>query len=434
MIVGILRLNSKVKYGFTSRNVPIYLFTPFDRTLPSCIVGSSYRDTSSNVLALVKVEQWGSLPRGNLMRILGKCGDKDAEEAAIYHQYIPATWAKFDRTTIREPSFATHTKLQGYTFNVDPDGCRDIDDVITIGEDGYVYITIADVASWMSVNPHIFQHASTLGQTFYNNGSIVEPLLPIQHECSLLQGLVRHGIALKFRLSNPNQYSFERVSFVNNQSFTYESIMGTEQGAFLRSLAESLGVFTEDPHAWIEACMTFYNRRVAECLVLREKGLLRAQSREEGTSVFAKILYGADKQILSMKKATYVPASTREEHSMMGGIYTHATSPIRRFADIVNQMVLIDIPVCPFDLDDLNKRSIACKKYERDMCFLNAILGSTERTVRGIAVSDHRVWVPSWNRLITCKHTKQEREEGIVSYSVDMDQPMWKKRMVFRFD
>ena len=29
-IAGLIELNSKVKYGFTSRNTPIYLFTPFN--------------------------------------------------------------------------------------------------------------------------------------------------------------------------------------------------------------------------------------------------------------------------------------------------------------------------------------------------------------------------------------------------------------------
>ena len=71
-IVGTLEVASKYKYGFTSRNRPIYLFKPFSSAYPPFIVGTSWASTAKNVLAIVDFETWtGNLPRGNSTRILG---------------------------------------------------------------------------------------------------------------------------------------------------------------------------------------------------------------------------------------------------------------------------------------------------------------------------------------------------------------------------
>jgi exoribonuclease R len=88
MIVGILELTSKTKYGMTSRNHPLYLFRPLDSSLPLAIVGCSEKTPKSNVLALVRVEEWmkDTLTRGELVRILGPCGDPSAELLSLEYR------------------------------------------------------------------------------------------------------------------------------------------------------------------------------------------------------------------------------------------------------------------------------------------------------------------------------------------------------------
>ena len=101
MIPGILELNSKTKYGMSSRNVPSYLFRPLDTSLGLCIVGCSRKDTTSNVLALINVEHWSEdLTKGNLTEIVGKCGDMKAEELALLYQYSVRPWKKFKEPLI----------------------------------------------------------------------------------------------------------------------------------------------------------------------------------------------------------------------------------------------------------------------------------------------------------------------------------------------
>jgi exoribonuclease R len=194
-----------------------------------CVVGCSQRDTSSNVLALVDVDQWNpeSLTRGQLIRVFGKCGYSPAEKEALLYQYTDFPWKKFDTSTIEKPS-ENRPILTGYTFNVDPIGCRDVDDVFTIGEDGYFYITIADVSEWFKQNTgHSFiPIASNVGQTLYAYGQIASPMLPFEKECSLLQGEERYGVSMRFRWTGTSieDISFLKTKLVNTESFNYESI------------------------------------------------------------------------------------------------------------------------------------------------------------------------------------------------------------------
>ncbi len=441
MIPGILRLSSKIKYGMTSRNVPIYLFNPLNKEYGPCIVGCSAKERT-NVLALISVEKWESekLTRGNLVKILGKCGDLIAEEDALLYQYSSFAWKPTQQERIVEPSFDEHPLVHGYTFNVDPDGCRDIDDAITFGEDGYMYIVIADVAAWYSNNKTIFENAQKIGQTMYKNGEIVCSLLPpnLQLECSLLPGQRRRGLALKFKWQENRiqDISFQKISVVNSKTFTYDSIYTSSYKLVLKDIASHIANKEVcDSHEWIEQLMIFYNCEVAKLLISKQRGILRAQRKPNAERLEAYTKIGADLEFLANKSAFYAPAHTKETHWCMSKEYCHATSPIRRFADIVNQMVIRnDWNVFEPDIEMLNKRSAYTKKYERDILFVHAILKSSQRCVEAIVLSDRRVWVPEWKKLVTCTNTCSPGTSGSLHYSLDMNQPTWKSRMVFRFE
>ncbi len=434
MIPGIIELTSRTIYGLTSRNVPIYRFKPLDTSLPDHIVGCSWKDKTHNMLALVEPS---TIPRTNLIRLLGPCGDIHAEREALLYQYRTHSWKKFDRTTILPPAVAQRKVLTGYTFNIDPVGCIDIDDVITIGDDGYMYITIADVASWMVTNPSIFQTASQLGQTLYRNGSVVAPLLPIEDQCSLLPGIQRSGVALKFKWTSNQiqEISFEHVILTNTESFSYEEAQTFPHAKLLTDIASYLASKDiTDSHEWIEQLMIFYNCEVATRLVQKEKGLLRYQESADIDKIQYYHQFGIDVLFLANKAAKYIDAATPLPHWGLSKIlYCHATSPIRRFADIVNQMVMCDYSIPDIHIDHLNTLQTQGKKYERENFFLDRILESTDRSVPGIVLTEHRVWVPSWKRIITCKNKVEPGTQGLLLYSLNMNQSTWKRRMVFKF-
>ena len=437
MIVGILELNSKTKYGMSSRNVPSYLFRPLDTKLELCIVGCSRKDTTSNVLAVITVDHWEQqkLTKGCLVEVLGVCGDKEAEEKALLYQYAVRPWKKWNKENLIFPNVSGHKFVKGYSFNVDPEGCVDIDDAVLLDGE-HVYIVIADVAQWVSYNKELFKKAEMIGQTLYKNGKVVAPLLPFEEECSLLPGKLRYGVALKFKWDGKiTDISFENISFINSESFTYESIYKSEHSALLKDLASHLaGREITDSHEWIEQLMIFYNCEAAKVLVERKTGLLRTQAEPDIEKLEQYKVLGVDSEFLANKSAIYSPAVTQAKHwGLQKDYYCHATSPIRRFADIVNQLVLKGDMEFNYNVDLLNSRSSLSKKYERDMFFLSKVMEDT-RTVQGIILNDHRVWVPEWKRLITCKNNAKIGITGNIVYSLNMNQSTWKRRMVFRFE
>ena len=435
MIPGILQLNSKTIYGLTSRNVPIYRFKPLNKKLPDYLVGCSLKDRTQNMLALV---QKSETQRTNLIRLIGPCGNLESEREALFFQYSSNEWKKFDKSTIKFPMEDKREFVKGYTFNIDPEGCQDIDDVITVAEDNNIYITIADVGSWMNVNPDLFEKASKIGETLYDNGRIVSPLLPIQEECSLFPNKQRLGISMKFKWtgSEINDISFQKVNIINNNSLTYEEAQSFQYSNLLKEISSYLAGYTlVDSHDWIEQFMIFYNCELAKILVEKKEGILRSQDSADIEKLNEYKNIGINEVFLANKSAKYISASNPKSHwGLNKEYYCHATSPIRRFADIVNQMVLCDYFVPGINYDELNELQQQSKKYERDSFFLSQILGTDCRHVEGIVLSDHRVWVPTWKKIITCKNTSEPGKSGTLKYSLDMNQINWKRRMVFKFE
>jgi exoribonuclease R len=438
MIPGILELASRTKYGMTSRNVPIYLFRPLNTKLSPCIVGCSSREFHTNVLALIEVPEWNakSLTRGHLNRIIGPCGDFEAEHEALVHQYSTSTWKK-DLKFVKPD--LNRTLIQGISFNIDPVGCRDIDDVFTIGDDGYYYITIADVAEWMKLNPTMYDLAQKNAQTLYDRGKVVRPMLPFQEECSLTSHRFRLGVSLRFQVMDDEVVglSFKKTMIVNETSYTYNDILNSVYASTLRRLTNILTKKDSvDSYDWVEALMVFYNTEAAKVLRKKGQGILRVHEAPsiEKLEKFRKL--GVSSEVLAMKSAKYVDASTPDpvHYGLQTDLYCHATSPIRRFADIVNQFVLKGEDVPKYDLETLNERSREIKKYDRDSFFLNKLDDAKLSCVSGITLNDHRVWVPDWKRIVTCKNQFPEGTKGTLYFSLDMSQSAWKKRMVFRFE
>ena len=118
ILVGVLELHSKYLYGHTSRGTKIYLFHPLNPAYPPMRVGCSERDTSQNQLALVRFDSWTeTIPRGNLVRLLGTVGTLKAEQEALLWLYAKPELAKFTVDTC--PAMTDTCGGLGFGFEVD---------------------------------------------------------------------------------------------------------------------------------------------------------------------------------------------------------------------------------------------------------------------------------------------------------------------------
>jgi exoribonuclease R len=470
-IVGVLELASKTRYGFTAKQIPIYIFIPWNEAYPPFYVGSSHKDITKNVIAIIDFDHWlspANCPRGNCRRIIGPCGSIEAEEEALLLHTCSERWTNTTVKPLENPLIP----IQGgmglndtvQTFHVDPEGCRDIDDAISLwvpestdSIDLEVRIHIADVASTLLTNPCLLKKAENIGQTVYRDGKVVLGMLPahVQEKLSLLPSQYRQTITLAFtwnidkKVHNIRWYQQE---IMVKESYTYETILNSKYADVLKILTSELAEKDlEDSHDWIAELMLLYNKEVAKILRNNGLGILRRHGAPDLELLERLETVGVAPKHLAYKSGEYC-LSTEPDVGHWGlqtGVYCHASSPIRRWADCVNQMGLLKILFNKFvepvegDPYSLNASAKKVKAYERDLVFLQVLLGHTSRVFNAVIVdvkeSKVKIWVESWLRIVTVYEPVDnwifKPEVGmkvIATVFYDAGKRNWKKRMVVK--
>ena len=474
-LIGTILIESKFLFGHTSRNVPIYLFFPYDTSYPPMRVGCSSRD-GKNKIGIVRFESWAegeTYPRGTLQTLLGDAGDFDAEKEGLLQHYVPTRKQilKCQQVGMSPPSLHLPL-LEGYTFNIDPDGCKDIDDVFTFQKLDNSHwkftITIANLLDVVKENTELDDLAQKQATTFYRDGEAVAPMLPrwiSEDQCSLLPGQERRGMSLEMSWNGEtlSDFQFKETRLVNTKTFTYESIQALPPSEFPRAPLEDIASFLKgeacsDSHEWVEQAMVLYNRKVAELFMSTQTGLLRRLDVLDPTK-------------LEQKAAEYCLPAEDARHAAFGHVfYTHATSPLRRYADLLAQRYLrsalasIRSEQQPtlLTLKHLNERTRSAARYERDSFFLDCMTAAPVGSVladvkqwsnRGDTLFKVHLRVPQWNRCVNVRvstgrptsedslviqskdgseaFTIQKENQVLLHYYCDMKQPNWKRRMVF---
>ena len=476
-LVGTVELTNPVTYGRTSKHVPLYLFTPYDKRYPHFIVGCSEKNKKENRIGIIAFHEWTdrtTFPRGHLQRLLGVTGDYQAETKALIHQACPWTYPVYEYAPERKGD-TTRRTLTGHTFHVDPEGCKDVDDVITVeplGDQWRITITISDVASYVEDGSAVDIMASLIGQTLYHEGVVKRPMLPSAYSektCSLLPGKESYGVSFQFIWTGSAIVDgswFESVFYVD-ESYTYDTFQTstTPYPALLTDIASFLAKETlRDAHQWIEQLMILYNKEAGRILKKKGEGILRTHAAPDGERLATYETHVPDLMALAYSSASYVLAE--EENTFHYGLdtnaYAHASSPIRRYADLVNQRVLkqwirgsAETYIVPVTMYDLNRRGKEVKQFERDMAFLDAletgetVFSAIIMEVQPIADQEVKVrfYVPSWKRMISSTYrpsspgyvwSRDETDEMDVTLyrhvtircSFLMAQRNWKERVV----
>jgi exoribonuclease R len=435
LIVGTLELTNKSKYGLTSRGVPIYLFTPYNKSYPHFIVGCSEKDVSKNKIGLIKFDDWSAsstFPRGQLQQVLGTSGDFEAEKQALIWQACPWKYPKGSYTPQSKENILRQ-ELKGFSFNIDPEGCKDVDDVLTFEEienDKWkVTITISDVATFVEDGGAVDIYASLLGQTLYDNdGTILRPMLPKEYSeevCSLIPGKPSYGISLQFIWDGKeitNKEWFES-QLITNKSYTYEEFQESDS-QYKTILAQISSYLAKeevtDSHKWIEQCMLFYNNEAGRILKQAGMGILRKHSAPNLEKLEKYKTHLPELEKLAYSSAEYCLADEKETRhfGLESDNYAHVSSPIRRYADLVNQRVLKihirnlkECYIVQLAMYDMNYRAKLNKSFSRDMDFLTAI-STGQTTFKGVIIDKInideqmkvKIYIPLWKRTISAKY------------------------------
>lgn len=474
---GVLDLLNRTGQGFTPRGVPLYLFYPLDPAWPPFYVSYKERGTA-NLLVTVRFEHWdsGRWPRAGLAKIHcaldGSFGQVEMERRLLYDVYgvpketMPDVDAPFPPTGLESYETVEWT----HAFNVDPEGTEDVDDIFawrTVGSATHFMIAIADVAAWVPPGCDLDNHAYALGQTLYDNGTVVRPMLPTSlSTCSASlrhDGIARPVIGLVFviREGVVQSTTWHKYLVRLTAKHSYESVLRAPCAPELHGLLERVCGRTIDPtdsHDWVAQAMIKYNHAVAKLLSSVGLGLLRRQAgtRDETYATIASASGVKEIAMFGESAGSYCIGSALETaHSGLGlDVYCHATSPLRRYADLVNQRLLKYLQFgetwvlgkstlgAEAVAEHLNARASAAKWLERELWFVSVLQPNCIATGNAICLKMKdttgfrwSVYVPEWRRKLT--GTCVEELTGLtpgakvrIRAYCNLRSPVWRERIV----
>lgn len=493
-LVGILELTSKTRYGLTSRGHNKYLWRPMNPSYPPFIVASSQKDMTKNMLCSINLKNghWNpektKFPEGEICEYFGQVGDWKAERKALLTHWCPhRNIIKYTHNTDTETNKIKNQQRRIIgesfiekisTFHIDPQGCKDVDDILTMYEnkDNTItcIITIADVAAQIN-NPEIIKNAQMIGSTFYDeNGYILNPMIPSKLTEEFLSlndtGIDKYGLSLLIEMDDSGIKKHEIFSSIicanTVKTFTYENFLKNGElhinnsVLIYKHLEKALGrqgtnysgysTGVDGVHAFVETTMLYYNWYIGNLLAssyLVEQTPFRSQQCSNWIEPSTKF---------SEEKATAkYNFGSETKHAGLGlSNYCHASSPIRRFCDLWIQylihLLIENNTIIPFELtdkliDDLNTRNRAQKKFRKQLGLI-AEIEKGNRNFTGICLewiksSDGLLWkgkflVKEIGTIYTIRQTfeKERVEIGCevpLQVGVNLSESIWKKRFVF---
>ena len=472
-IPGTLELTSKVRYGITSKGVPIFRFIPYDKLHRPLAVSCSQRNLFYNVHAIVQpgpAPEKAELQKGILIQNLGQ-PTPESEAAVLLANYAYDCKKELRPSKCIKPSkeegtslkdLARRTVLEGFTFNIDPPGCKDVDDSFTIRQvcqaeaKWEVSINIADVASLIEEGSELDMQARRRATSFYSpTGECLAPMFPpeVVDVASLGSDDPRPALSLQFIYGPDGLTNFKWLETLvtRSRSFTYDE---ADEAHLLHKYTElqvikhiTKGV---NSHEWVQQMMILYNKKAGEMIKARNAGILRSHSAPAAEELAQLIAIDPSFGILAYEAATFCLPDSQDGTKHFGletDAYAYASSPIRRYCDLVNQRALKGVAIADKEetkdlVYHLNRRQKQAKAFSRDFFFMTE-LSNAKDAVDGTVIhckskdkGKGKVYVPVWKRTIKVRLLDSPAPPPGTKVSIewydDREKPNWKERIVFK--
>ena len=236
------------------------LAVPMDRRLPKIRIQTRQASNLVDQRIVVVLDQWprdSPYPEGHYVRSLGPLGDVDAETQAVLleadvddrpfapavHACVPPLPWRFDEKTHLEQQPHREDLRELRVCSVDPPGCRDIDDALSVrevrggeggtsGDQGFLElgVHIADVTSFLKPETAMDDEAKRRGTTTYLVQRRLDMLpKPLTEDiCSLRGGVERLTFSVFFRFDKATNLPvpgipprFTKAVIKSNAALTY---------------------------------------------------------------------------------------------------------------------------------------------------------------------------------------------------------------------
>ena len=358
-IVGVLRIDDNKRYGFNKKNVPYVKFSSVSGKYPNFIVPCKLRSKEAQY-CIVSLNRWNTRDKHPVAQIEEYLGEVSDEYSTVKMLLAKVGIRRTGRRIEYNPVVDfQHLEADYHTFSIDPEGCRDIDDAFHFKKfktgETEIGIHIANVARHIKSAKLPF-----FSSIYYNNGEQDNMIGNdwSYNTCSLVNGEKRMALSLiiKFRGDCIVAKKFQEC-IVKNTALSYNDANDANDAnddnckyREVRDLLEFSRAHFEEPNMtaqkMVEKYMIMYNSSVASKLYYSnpDEVILRTHAGQKGIGNIPSIHTALDEFInrRQMEAAVYAVAPDDTTHRTLGlDFYTHATSPIRRYVDIINQHMII---------------------------------------------------------------------------------------------
>jgi len=464
-LAGVLNLQSNLTFGRTPNLKRLYYScTPYQKELPIFLVpydiNLTFQKTPRNKFVLFRFDHWNDQdkhPYGLLIETVGDVDDLQAYyEYQLFAKYIRRKVVKLKIDFSIDPPI--HNILQNPErfgifedrrhslvpiFSIDPQGCKDRDDALSIvkTEDPNIFhisVYIANVWVWLEYFDlwHLWREmvASTIYLPDKNRHML--PTTLTETVCSLDKNKPCLAIVMDFEVNTHLKTirpikTTQTCIYVNNYDYESKLLLWKNQHyQLLLNITREMDPKIGDSHDVVAYWMMQMNIHMAKDLYEKKMGIFRtAKSREEPetdtdpdpTIPFLRIW----EQRISGEYVLYDPSKSFHHCILDVPIYTHFTSPIRRMVDLVNQIVWVG----KYDLKDMseteserfiekiNRESKSIRKIQNECELLHSLQHMvTSEILEGIILqvdlTKYTIYLPKYKGIVSCKYRETEFKKG----------------------
>ena len=393
-IVGELELFSKYSFKPNKKNTPCYMFRPLDKKYPKFLVNSTLkRNSTKNVLVTIQIHKWEKntkFPRGLIVKNLGEINDKKAiQESLLLKRYLAVKSLKcsFKDIPLQFENICKHSIdreiLSEDIISIDPEGCRDIDDAFSLrpkNKNIIVDIHISDVY-YVLTRLNIFDKVQNVTSIYLD--SYIKGMLPDVISSNVGSLLEKKN---RFMLSIEIIYNSEDNSIVSTRlrktfgmvrkNYSYDNYPKKYNKYFdciskIYSLITNQDMEIYDSHKFIEALMIIYNTLFSKIISKKSLQIYRIQQYNYDKKAINNCDKSLERFMNLIQSNSAIYSTEKEGHSTLKiSDYTHATSPLRRIVDLMNQEILYSNNCSllqKIDLNYINSFNKNLKKAYRDI-------------------------------------------------------------------
>lgn len=352
----------------------------------------------------------------------GDLGDESNEKTFI-KRIVSVGWKKISYKLNEELDMVQTINCNIYS--IDPVGCIDIDDAIHIKEfeDYYeIGIHIADVSYYIEENSTIDLEIQKRAESIYLPNETIH-MLPenLMKLCSLTQNKLSRVVSVIFNMNKKNykiiDYNIQRnIIKPINLSYDDASLLIKNKSNIELDLLYDIGKHLYeyqneiyDTHKMVEKYMILANNYIAihissnKGYILRIHNGIHSNDSLDYVDIDNSLL--KKHQIINLEKAEYVLINESYSDTMLHNIlnikYTHFTSPIRRYVDILVHRSLFK----PIELDNkiiqnLNDKHSHYKKWTNYIDIYNIKNTFFETTAHIINLEPFALYIDKYDLIL----------------------------------